>query len=136
VVSDLTKEAVTFGETWTDEAISKCWGQLSSHLKQRGFFQNTFLVASSSLHSPPAANTVCMISWNWVNTPRLGHRIQEDFITSWVSWREVQLKRRLAFSPVYCSVKPGPWPFLFIYSDSPSPCIPICMCIVNTGSSL
>lgn len=45
---------------------------------------------------------------------------------SWVSWREVQLKRRLAFSPVYCSVRLGLWPFLFIYSDSPSPCIPIC----------
>lgn len=105
-------------------------------LKQGGFFQSTFLGASSSLHSPPSANTIYMISWNWVNTPRLGHRIQEDFSMSWVSWREVQLKRSLAFSPVYCSVWLGPWPFRFICSDSPSPCIPICVCTVNTGSSL
>lgn len=33
-------------------------------LEQGGFFQNTFFGASSSLHSPPSANTIYMISWN------------------------------------------------------------------------
>lgn len=53
-----------------DLNFSKDWAQLTSCLEQGGCFQHTFLVASSSLHSPHTANMIYLISWNWVDTPK------------------------------------------------------------------